>query len=72
MTWAIVVASFLGGVAGLFLLSEATFGVGVLAFSILLAVLARMNQADAHHREAMAAREIPPVRAVMSTDAAHR
>ena len=45
----LVVLSTIGGLFGLLLASQATMGVAVLAFSVLLAVFARMVQANAHH-----------------------
>ena len=54
MTVLLVVLSVLGGLLGLVLLSNATMGVGTLAFAILLAILARINQASEHHREGTA------------------
>lgn len=43
--------ALVGGLLGLVLASEATIGVAVLAFCCLLAVIARMAQASAQHRE---------------------
>jgi hypothetical protein len=45
------VVALLGGLAGLTSLSNATMGVGIICFACLLAILARMSQADAHQRE---------------------
>lgn len=53
----LVVVAVLFGIAGLFFLSEATTGVGLLAFGCLLAIMARIAQAGAQHQEATAAVE---------------
>lgn len=55
----VFVAVFIGLPLGLLMLSQATMGVGVLAASCLTAVVARMFQASAHHREAMAHHAAP-------------
>lgn len=39
------------GVIGFFFLSNATTGTGIICFGCLLAIIARMNQADKHHAE---------------------
>jgi hypothetical protein len=41
----------IGAVIGFFSLSQATMGVGILAIACLLAILARIAQADAHQNE---------------------
>lgn len=45
------VLAVLGALAGLATLSNATMGVGIISFCCLLAILARMSQADEHQRE---------------------
>lgn len=56
MTALLVVLSLLVGIyaAGV-LLTQATLGVGVLCFGILLAILARINQASDHHKAVLEA-----------------
>lgn len=48
---AFVIISIIGAGIGFLLLSEATLGVGVIALSIWVAILARLGQAAEHHRE---------------------
>jgi hypothetical protein len=50
------VLAFLSIPLGLLFASNATAGVAILAAGAILAVIARINQAGLHHREAMAAR----------------
>ena len=38
---------------GFLMLSQATFGVGLIGIGAICAILARIAQADAHHAEAM-------------------
>jgi hypothetical protein len=45
------VLAFLAGVIGLFLLSEATVGVGIIALGCLAGILTRILQADRHQDE---------------------
>lgn len=45
-----VTLSVLAGFGGLLFLSNATAGVGLIAFALLMAVFARLLQADKHHR----------------------
>lgn len=47
----LIALSITGGVAGLTLLTENTRGLGILVFSVLLAVIARVLQADATYRK---------------------
>ena len=49
----LVFLSVVGGLLGLLFASQATMGVAFLAFSILLAVFARIVQANAHHAAVM-------------------
>ncbi len=51
MSIILVFLSIISAVGGFFSLSQATMGVGILAVSCLLAILARIAQADAHHKE---------------------
>lgn len=64
MTGLLVVLSLLIGMyAAAALLTQATLGVGVLCFGILLAILARINQASEQHKaiiEAMRYNAPPP------------
>ena len=64
MTGLLVVLSLLIGLyAAVALLTQATLGVGVLCFGILLAILARINQASEQHKaiiEAMRYNAPPP------------
>lgn len=64
MTGLLVVLSLLIGMyAAVALLTQATLGVGVLCFGILLAILARINQASEQHKaiiEAMRYNAPPP------------
>lgn len=64
MTGLLVVLSLLVGMyAAVALLTQATLGVGVLCFGILLAILARINQASEQHKaiiEAMRYNAPPP------------
>lgn len=53
----LVVVAVLFGLGGLLFLSEATSGVGLIAFGCLLAILGRIHQAGQHHTETKAARE---------------
>jgi hypothetical protein len=50
-TIALVVLSLLLAVLGLVLMSQATAGVGIIAFGCLVAILARIAQAGRHHNE---------------------
>lgn len=50
-----VVAAFVG----LMLMSNATSGVGVIAFACFLLILARITQATEHHNAAMKAQKPP-------------
>jgi uncharacterized membrane protein (UPF0136 family) len=45
----LLVLAFIGGLIGLLFSSQATSGVAILAFSILLAIVARILQANVHH-----------------------
>lgn len=47
----LAILALLGGTLGIFSLTTATFGVGLLAGACLLAVVARMIQAHHHHVE---------------------
>ena len=49
----LVFLAVIGGFLGLLFASQATMGVAFLAFSILLAVFARIVQANAHHAAMM-------------------
>lgn len=49
----LVILAILGWVAGSFLLSQATMGVGVLAAACLFGIFARIAQAGDQHREIM-------------------
>ena len=57
MTEIIAVLLILGAIVlalgGSALLTQATLGVGLLASACLLAIMARIAQADAHHRQAL-------------------
>jgi hypothetical protein len=50
---ALVVMALLGTVAGILFASQATAGVALVSASCLLAILARMAQASAHHEALM-------------------
>lgn len=52
-TTVLVCLSLLGLVVGTLLTSQATLGVGMIAGSCLFAILARIAQANAHHRAVM-------------------
>ena len=47
----LVILALISGVIGFFSISQATTGVGFLAAACLLAILARISQADKHHKE---------------------
>ena len=47
----LIVLALLAGFLGLVFASQATIGVGLVGFGCLLAILARIRQADVHHRE---------------------
>lgn len=47
----LVIVALVGWVIGILLLSQATYGVGVLAAACLFAILARMAQASRQHQE---------------------
>jgi hypothetical protein len=47
----LLVFALLGGIVGFMFLSNATTGVGIIAFSCLIAILARVAQAAEQHRE---------------------
>ena len=49
----LILAAIVLGLGGFNYLTQATLGVGFLASACLLAILARIAQADAHHREAL-------------------
>lgn len=51
MTALLIVVAIGSGLIGSLLLTQATAGVGAICFGLLLAVLARINQAGEHHRE---------------------
>jgi hypothetical protein len=44
------VLALLAGLGGLASISQATLGVGMIGFGCLLAILARLAQAEAHHK----------------------
>ena len=44
-------ASILAGLGGLLFLSQATMGVGIIGFALLLGVFARLLQAQANHND---------------------
>lgn len=46
-----ILAAILAASVGIFLLSEATMGVGILALACFFGILARIAQADAHHKK---------------------
>jgi hypothetical protein len=48
---ALLVIALLGGIVGFMFLSQATTGVGIIAFSCLIAILARVAQAADQHKE---------------------
>ena len=62
MSTFLVVVSILAAVIGLFMLSSATWGVGVICLGCFLAVLARLAQAKAYRDEdeAKAAKHVDP------------
>lgn len=43
--------AIVAGLVGLFFLSEATMGVGIMGLACLFGILARIAQADKHHKE---------------------
>jgi hypothetical protein len=47
----------IAGLAGLLFMSQATAGVGLIGFGCLLMILARIQQAERHHKAAAAALE---------------
>lgn len=49
----LVLLSVLAGVVGFMLLTEATLGAGIIGVACLLGVLARLAQADQHHKTLM-------------------
>jgi hypothetical protein len=51
---ALLVLALLGGIAGFMFLSEATTGVGIIAFACLIGILARVAQAAEQHKELLA------------------
>lgn len=55
MTALLVIAAILLGCVGALFLSQATTGVGIIAFACLLAILARITQASDHHQAQRAA-----------------
>lgn len=57
----VAVIAFLIGIAGLYDASQATFGAALVGFACLLAILARIHQADAHHEAATIAAVRPPI-----------
>lgn len=48
----LIVIAVLAALLGLILVSQATAGVAIIAFACLLAIFARIAQAESHHREA--------------------
>lgn len=58
MTLILVLFALLLGILSMLLwLTQATVGVGVIAFAILLAIVARINQAENHQRKIVAVLE---------------
>ena len=51
----LIALAVLAGAAGLLFLSQATTGVGLIAFGCLLGILGRIAQADGHHKRQTAA-----------------
>jgi ABC-type enterochelin transport system permease subunit len=47
----LIVIAILTAIAGALMLTQATMGVGVIAFGIFLAALARVVQAERHHSQ---------------------
>lgn len=56
---ALVVLALLGGIMGFMFLSQATTGVGIIAFACLIAILARVAQAAEQHKELLAKLDPP-------------
>lgn len=50
MVSALSILAFLVGIGGLLFLSQVTAGVGVICFACLLAILARISQAETHYK----------------------
>jgi hypothetical protein len=51
----LIVCAICAGVIGIFGLSQATFGVGFIAFSCLISILARIVQAASHQEQLLSA-----------------
>lgn len=51
----LALAGLVVAVLGFFALSQATWGVGLIASGVFLAAMARIVQADFHHKQAMKA-----------------
>ena len=51
MDFILIILSLIAAAVGVFTLSEATFGVGILAVACLLAIYARLAQASIHNKE---------------------
>lgn len=56
MSAVLMILAILAGVVGVFSLSQATMGVGIIALGCLLGILARLAQAEAHQRALMRAK----------------
>lgn len=56
MVSVLMVVALIAGLVGLVMSSQATSGVAIIAFGCLIAIVARLVQADKHHRESRAAK----------------
>lgn len=51
MHYFLIFLALLAAVAGIFMLTEATLGIGVIAMACFLGILARITQAGSHQNE---------------------
>ena len=56
MSAVLMILAILAGVFGVFSLSQATMGVGIIALGCLLGILARLAKAEVHQRALMRAK----------------
>jgi hypothetical protein len=62
------ILAVLAGLFGLISLSQATLGVGVIGFGCLLAILARLAQAEAHHKATNRSDSSPQARSIQMAE----
>ena len=53
MSAILMILAIIAAIAGAMSLSQATLGVGTIALACFLGILARLAQAEAHHRDAL-------------------